>query len=152
MTRLAARDASRLPAAGATPPFAVDGREVRRRGPTYTADTLAELRAEGHGDLVLLLGTDALADLPNWHEPRRLLELARIAVAAKPGAAPFARALAAVEGVAPGARERVVPLRTVPPLDVSSTLIRARVRAGLPIGYLVPRPVERYIAHHGLYR
>jgi nicotinate-nucleotide adenylyltransferase len=152
MTRLAARDANGRAAPGAAAPFVVDDREVRRRGPTYTVETLAELSAEGHSDLVLLLGSDALADLPHWREPRRLLDLARVAVAEKPGAIPFAGALAALEAVAPGAGERMLLLRTVPALEVSSTLIRGRVRDGLPISYLVPRPVDRYIARHGLYR
>ena len=51
--------------------FALDERETRRAGPTYTLDTLEALHREGHERLVLILGSDALADMPNWHEPAR---------------------------------------------------------------------------------
>ncbi len=123
--------------------FVIDEREIGRDGPTYTVDTLETLRAEGHGDIVLLLGQDAVADMPNWKQPERIRELATIAVAAKPLVA--------------GATGRAVnngggdPVVDMPPLAVSSTLIRERVREGKPIRYLVPDAVERYIAEHGLY-
>ena len=63
--------------------FVVDDREVRRPGPTYTVDTLREYHASGERDLVLVLGVDALADMPNWKEPAEMARLARIAVALK---------------------------------------------------------------------
>ncbi|MFN0147024.1 MAG: nicotinate-nucleotide adenylyltransferase [Dehalococcoidia bacterium] len=118
--------------------FSVDDREVRRAGPSYTVDTLRELRAEGDADLVLIVGSDALADMPNWREAAAIPELARVAVALKAGAEVALPAWAtAVE---------------MPPLPVSSTLIRSRAAAGLPIRYLVPEPVRRFIAREGLYR
>ena len=127
-------------AVASNPAFVVDEREVRRGGPSYTVDTLEELRAEGHRDLVLVLGPDALADLPNWREPERIIQLATLAVAPKPGSPP---------PVGP-----VPPHITIdmPPLAVSSTVLRERVAAGKPIRYLVPEEVERYIHEHGLYR
>lgn len=118
------------------PRFAADGREVARAGPTYTIDTLRELRAEGCEDLVLVLGSDTLADLPNWREPEEIRRLARVVVAEKePGAdtGPFDR----VE---------------MPLLRISSTGIRARVAAGKPVRYLVPEAVRQFIERKDLYR
>ncbi|MGE0571746.1 MAG: nicotinate-nucleotide adenylyltransferase [Dehalococcoidia bacterium] len=131
--------------------FAVDDREVRRKGPTYTSDTLAELQAEGETDVTLLLGSDAVADMRYWHEPGRILELARVAAVVKPGGMPVAEAVRALAGVVPGAAGRVVEVGSMPPLAISSTLIRERVAAGLPVRYLVPDAVEQYIRTRGLY-
>ncbi|MCZ2110397.1 MAG: nicotinate-nucleotide adenylyltransferase [Dehalococcoidia bacterium] len=132
MTRLATRD---------NLAFRVDDREVRRAGPTYTADTLEELHREGHANLVLVIGTDALKDLVNWKSPERIRELARIAIAVKPGDDE-------ADIPAAGAMERI----DMPRLAISSTEIRERVAAGKPIRYLVPAAVEAYIAEHHLFR
>lgn len=125
---------TRLAVAG-NPAFVVDDREMRRSGPSYTVDTLADLHAEGHTELLLILGSDALADLPNWREPGRIRALARLVVALKDGAA------------AP-AGESVVDM---PQLRISSSELRQRVRGGKPIRYLVPAEVEAYIGAHRLY-
>lgn len=118
--------------------FSVDDREVRRRGPSYTVETLAEYHAEGVTDLVLVIGSDALADLPNWREPERIRALARIAVTRKTGeTATFPDWVTEI---------------AMPPLALSSTLVRARVARGEPIRYLVPDAVERIIRREGLYR
>ncbi|PFG72930.1 nicotinate-nucleotide adenylyltransferase [Tepidiforma thermophila] len=126
---------TRLATAG-NPAFAVDARETRRPGPSYTVETLEELYAEGWRELVLVLGSDAAADLPNWRAPERIRELARVVVAEKAGAP------------APAGFERV----DMPRLEVSSTLIRERVRTGRPIRYLVPDAVAAFIEARGLYR
>lgn len=118
------------------PRFVADSREVRRTGPSYTVDTLRELHAEGQRDLILVLGSDALSDMPNWREPDEVRRLARIVVAEKHGGA----------GVGPF--ERV----NMPQLRISSTEIRQRVSAGAPIRYLVPEAVERHITELGIYR
>jgi nicotinate-nucleotide adenylyltransferase len=118
------------------PRFAADGREVRRAGPSYTVDTLRELHSEGHAEIVLVLGSDALADMPKWREPEQLPRLARIVVAEKD------------PGDGTGGFERV----DMPLLRISSTAIRDRVGRGLPIRYLVPQAVEAFIREHGLYR
>ena len=118
------------------PRFAVDGREVRRGGPSYTVDTLRELHAEGHTDIVLILGTDAIADLPRWREPAEIARLATIVAAEKSVGADTA------------GFERV----EMPFLAVSSTLIRERVAAGKPVRYLVPEAVEQFIRDRRLYR
>jgi nicotinate-nucleotide adenylyltransferase len=114
------------------PGLRADRRELGRSGASYTVETLRELRAEEPGaSLVLLLGSDAARDLPRWREPEALRELARVVV--------FGR------GVEPGELQ-------VPRVDISSTEIRARVRAGKSIRYRVPDAVADYIARHRLYR
>ena len=119
------------------PRFVLDEREVRRGGPSYTADTLEELAMEGHHRPLLLLGKDALADLPNWRNPERIAELARIAIAHREGAPEQDHSYETVD---------------LPRLRVSSSDIRARVAAGKSIRYLVPDLVMRYIAQSGLYQ
>ncbi|WP_322797169.1 nicotinate-nucleotide adenylyltransferase [Tepidiforma sp.] len=123
-------------AVAGNPAFVADGREVRRPGPSYTVDTLEELHREGLDDLVLVVGSDAAADLPNWREPGRIRELARVVVAEKPGT-PVPAGFEVVE---------------MPRMGVSSTLVRAWVREGRPIRYLVPEGVEAIIRAQGLYR
>ena len=144
MTRLAARD---------NPAFTVSTLEARRDGPSFTVDTLRALRRrEPRARIFLLMGADSLEEFPGWHDPPGILALATLAVAARPGAR-------AAEGRAAGARARarlgraarVVWLRN-PGLELSSRAIRARVRAGRTVRYLVPEAVARYIARHRLYR
>lgn len=116
--------------------FVADGREVARAGPSYTVDTLRELRGEGFEDVVLVLGSDALADMPNWRQPDEIRRLARIVIAEKEG------------GAGTGGFERV----DMPLLRISSTEVRERVRQGKPIRYLVPEAVRGFIEERGLYR
>lgn len=116
--------------------FFVDDREVRRPGPTYTVDTLESLRDEGYDNLILILGSDAVADMPTWKQPDRIRQLATIVVARKDQAS--------LE-----AGMRVVDM---PNIGISSTDIRARVAAGKTIRYLVLAPVGAYIYEHGLYQ
>ncbi|MBE7518851.1 MAG: nicotinate (nicotinamide) nucleotide adenylyltransferase [Thermoflexaceae bacterium] len=125
----------------------VDDREVLRRGPSYTADTLAEYHAEGEQNLVFVIGIDALADMPNWKLPARIGELARLLVALKGEDASAIAPLARAAGLA-----RIPEPLDMPALGISGTLIRGRVRAGKPIRYLVSPAVAGYIEEHGLYR
>ncbi len=129
------------------PDFHLDEREVERIGPTYTVDTLREMHVQGLDEVVLILGSDALADMPAWREPDVITALARLAVAPK-GADESEQAWLAAQA---GLREAPIPI-DMPPLPVSSTLVRDRVRLGVPIRYLVPEAVEAYIDLHGLYR
>jgi nicotinate-nucleotide adenylyltransferase len=150
-----------LAIAGA-PRFAASRLEIDRPGPTHTADTLealgrAERDAGREPDLWFLLSTEAIRGLATWHEPDRVLRLARLAVAPRPtpggprGLTNDARAAFEEVGL-PGLElgDRVVMLDG-PWLDVSSSAIRDRVRAGRSIRYLVPDAVAAYIGDHGLY-
>lgn len=133
------------------PGFEVSTIEVEREGPSYTVDTLAALhRQHGPGlELYFILGEDALHDLTQWKEPARILSLARLAVAGRPGDEGWPGA--DLEAIVPGLSERIVPL-AMPTIDVSSTGVRERARAGLSLRHLVPQSVEEYIRRHGLYR
>jgi nicotinate-nucleotide adenylyltransferase len=122
----------------------VDAREVLREGASYTIDTLRELRAEldDDDDLFLILGEDALADLPNWREPASLADYATIVVAPREGIdspelLPFD----------PSAIERI----DMPYIDVSATDLRHRARLGRSLRYLVPDAVLAFIEERGLY-
>ena len=121
--------------------------EVDRPGPSYTVDTLETLAAAGDR-VTVILSAETFAELPTWHEPWRLFEAARVAVAPRWGyPAPDPDWLAATF---PGREDRVSYLEG-PRLGVSSTALRARVAAGRSIRYLVPQPVAAYIAANNLY-
>jgi len=121
--------------------------EVDRNGPSYTVETLEELRESFPGcELVLILGQDALVDLPNWKDAERVLQLALLAIAPRSGRLPKDDSWR----VLPGIGERTVWL-DMTPLSVSSTSIRARIRRGSPVRGLVPAEVEAYFRKHKLY-
>ncbi len=126
--------------------FGISDIELRHPGPTYTADTLETLAAERLDDeFYFIVGADALADLPTWHDPARIVKHAMLAVADRNGHE-LEAAIAAVPELAP----RIVRFN-MPPTQISSTEIRARVAAGDDISALVPAAVARYIAEHRLY-
>ncbi len=125
--------------------------EVDRPGPSYTVDTLTRLLEE-HGreaTLYFLVGMDALSEILTWHQPARLVSLARIVAVTRPGVERFD--LGQLEPAIPNARERLEVLDG-PELRISATDLRERVAAGLPIRYQVPDAVMDYIYRHGLYR
>ena len=122
--------------------------EIRGDGPSYTFRTLETLRDDLPGDdLTFLMGADVAASLETWREPRRVLELARIGVAARPGTQ-LDEAEAAIERL--GGADRMDVIR-MPELAVSSTRIRRRIASGRPIRYLVPDAVAELIGERGLY-
>jgi len=128
--------------------FAVSDLEIRREGPSYTVDTLEVLHSQApESELFLILGGDVAAGLRGWHEPERVLSLARVAVAKRRGTARSA-VDAALHSVRGGERARFFHM---PRIGISSTLVRRRVRAGIPIKYIVPDAVAAYIEEHGLY-
>lgn len=143
LTRLAVRG---------NPAFTVTAFEARRAGPSFTVDTLRHFHArQPDARFYLLMGADSLADFPNWHEPAEIARLATLVVAARPGSA----------GPAPDARSRPpararaggrVVLLDNPLVAISSSVLRARARAGRSLRYLVPDAVAAYVARHGLYR
>jgi nicotinate-nucleotide adenylyltransferase len=126
--------------------FVLDRTELRRRGPSFTLDTVCELQAARAGatdEWVLILGQDQYAGLHTWRDWRELLRLVTLAVARRPDAP-----AAASPEVAAFAHLTI----DAPMADTSSSDIRARVLAGLPIDGLVPPTVASYIESHGLYR
>ncbi len=148
-------------AVGSTPGFAVDDREVRRAGPSYTIDTLIELRAELGPEpaLVLVLGSDQLRNLATWHRYRDLLQHAHIA-ATRRGTHPLAdldppvEALVAEHGrdALPDAPSGAIVWFGMPPVPVSGTALRERLARGERPAELLPPAVLDYIERHRLYR
>jgi nicotinate-nucleotide adenylyltransferase len=125
--------------------------EMERPGPSYTVDSLAQLREQLGSDvgLVLIMAADSFAEIETWREPDRLLELAEWGIGPRPGT-PLPDRSALRERF--GAAAARIHLLDGPSLDLSSSDIRARVAAGRPIRYLVPRAVEELITARGLYR
>jgi nicotinate-nucleotide adenylyltransferase len=122
--------------------------EVDRPGTSYTVDTLRSLReTDPSRELTLILGADQARRLRSWRQPEEVLSLARLAVAEREGLG-TAQVASELEGL--GGAERLVGFE-LPRLGVSSTLVRERVAAGLPIRYLVPDAVAEHIAAEGLY-
>ena len=128
--------------------FALSRVEVDREGPSYMADTLLLIAERSPGDeLVLILGADQAAALPDWHEPETVLDLATVAVASREGMERevVLRRLEPLTG-----HERTV-FFDMPRLDISSSMVRERAAAGRPIRYLVPDKVANYIGAKSLY-
>jgi nicotinate-nucleotide adenylyltransferase len=123
--------------------------EVGDPGPSYTYRTLERLSEQRPGGQIhFLMGADVAANLEAWKEPGRVLELARLGIAARPGTATD-EAEAALERL--GAEDRVDWIR-MPGIDVSSTQIRRRVAQRRPVRYLTPDPVLELIEAMDLYR
>ena len=156
--RLKDRDVSTAPqhrlrmvelAIAGCPLFACSDMEIRRNGPTYTADTLDRLSEERTGcALFLVAGLDSLAKFSQWGRPADILEKATVVGVPRRG---FERLdMDMLEKIAPGTADGRVTLMG-PMTDISSTEIRERARRGLPIGHLVPDAVDRYIRENRLY-
>lgn len=134
--------------------FAVDRLELERAGPSYTVDTLVALglRPSPAGrppELTLILSADAFLDLDTWHEPRRILELARLAVAPRDGYP--AAGSDFMTGLFPDMVDRVVFLAG-PRMRLSASELRDRAGSGRSLRYFVPDAVAAYIDDHALYR
>jgi nicotinate-nucleotide adenylyltransferase len=128
--------------------FASSRIELDREGPSYTSDTLREMRSAAPEDeLFLILGGDQAATLPAWHEPEEVLSLATVAVVERVSWTRNAIGIkiARLKGAA---RVRYLDM---PLMQVSSSAIRRRVAGGRPIRYLVPDAVASYIEANGLY-
>ena len=146
-------------------PVTIDLQEIARQGPTYTIDTLRQVRAEigAQASLVFLMGADQLQGLDTWREWRTLFELAHIAVAARPGYQLDDAALPP-EVAQELARRRALPdqLRASPAglvcvvhtlaVDISATQIREALRSGNEANSFLPREVLDYIQQHNLYK
>lgn len=128
--------------------FEVSDLELHRDGPSYTADTLDQLRVlMPDSELFLIVGGDVAVGLASWYRPERVLELATPAVAQRRGTS-----RAAVDRTLAGLpRGELAQFFRMPRIEISSTEIRRRVRCRQPITYLVPDAVGGYIAEHRLY-
>ncbi|MGO2148726.1 MULTISPECIES: nicotinate-nucleotide adenylyltransferase [Halomonas] len=149
---------------GTTPGLYADNRELRREGPSYSVDTLAELRAE-YGEqarLVMVIGFDAFLRLPQWQQVDTLFSLAHLVVMARPGyQTPWSDELRElvgqreVEGV-DSLMQRpcggVLLLSFPSMMAISATYIRQRLREGKSVRYLLPEAVEEAILHKGFYQ
>jgi nicotinate-nucleotide adenylyltransferase len=130
------------------PYFKLSTLEVERPGPSYTVDTLTLLQKQlgSEASLFFILGRDTLAELPLWKEAQKLVQLCRLVVPPRLGS----RDLRHLEEAIPGLLERVIQL-DMPVIGVSSSEIRQRIAQGMPIRYLVPPEVEKYIAEQKIY-
>ena len=138
-------------ATAGNPAFKIDELEKDRSGPSYTADTLAELRRRHPAhEIFLLVGSDTLADLPTWYEPRRVLEAAGLLIMARPGH-PVPGADELRRRLGPGAPPVRLEVVEAPLIDISSRDLRRRARAGRSLRYFVPRAVECYVRDKRLY-
>jgi nicotinate-nucleotide adenylyltransferase len=128
--------------------FSVSEVDIRRSGPTYTVDTLADLAAElgaespqGPPELFVILGADALAGLPTWHRAADVVAACALVGVTRPGI-PLAH---------PGEPAGEVIMIEMPGTDISSTQVRERFGANVPNTYLVPDSVIAYVREHALY-
>jgi nicotinate-nucleotide adenylyltransferase len=130
-------------ATASNPRFSVSRVDIDRSGPTYTVDTLRDLRTErGPGwDLYFITGADALEQILSWRDPDELFGLAHFVGCTRPGHSLSAEGLPTDN----------VTLVEVPALTISSTECRARVAQGEPIWYLVPDGIVQYITKRRLY-
>ena len=130
-------------ATASNPRFSVSRVDIDRAGPTYTADTLADLHEQFPGSqLYFITGADALSQILSWHKIDELFELAHFVGVTRPGYELADRHLP----------EGVVSLVEVPAMAISSTDCRNRVAQGHPVWYLVPDGVVQYITKRNLYQ
>lgn len=129
-------------ATASNPRFTVSRVDIDRDGPTYTVDTLRDLRAQFPNDeLFFISGADAVAQIVSWKDKDELWDLAHFIGVSRPG---HELSLSGLSG-------KHVSLLEVPALAISSTDCRSRVSRGHPVWYLVPDGVVQYIAKHRLY-
>jgi nicotinate-nucleotide adenylyltransferase len=132
-------------ATAANPRFRVSRVDIDRDGPTYTIDTLRDLRAEmPDAQLYVITLADALAEIYTWRDADELFALAQFVGCSRPGYTMDAEAIAKIPA-------HKVTMVEIPALAISSTDCRERKRRGEPVWYLVPDGVVQYIAKHGLY-
>jgi nicotinate-nucleotide adenylyltransferase len=141
-------------AIASNPHFAISLIDVERSGPSYTVDTLRQLRKEWGTNTALyfVIGWDSLQELHTWHDSAGLLEqLTYLVAVRRPGYVEEPGYNELLEVQLPGIQQRLLVI-PAPQLDISATDLRQRVAEGRPIKYQTPEAVEQYIAQHGLYR
>lgn len=130
-------------ATASNPDFTVSRVDIDRDGPTYTIDTLRDLRTQrADADLFFITGADAIAQILSWRDHDELWNLAHFVAVSRPGH------VLDTEGLP----SEVVSRLEIPALAISSTDCRERVYRGDPVWYLVPDGVVQYISKHHLYR
>lgn len=130
-------------ATAANPSFTVSRVDIDRDGPTYTIDTLRDIRkARPNADLFFITGADAVAQILEWKDVEEVWSLAHFIAVSRPGT-PLSISALPKQGVSS---------LEVPALAISSTDCRSRVGRGFPVWYLVPDGVVQYISKHHLYR
>ena len=136
--------------------FEIDPLELDRTGPSYTFDTINQLRPKhGAARFNWIIGADMLADLPKWHRVNELLEIVNFVIACR---SPITQKIGEIlrELETSFNPEQVEQLKAslveTPVIDISSSQIRSRSAQGLPISFLLPPAVEKYIATQGLYK
>lgn len=141
MVRLAIQD---------NPTFEASSVELERSGPTYTVDTLRELRKQRgpEAQFFLIIGQDSLHELRRWRNPEELAAMCTLVIAPRPGVAPMPEDTA--RAAVPGATARVEVL-TSPLVGISGTELRRRAAAGASLRYWAPSAVEEYIRANRLY-
>ena len=132
--------------------FHVETMEKERPGPSFTADTLADLRAHHPDDeFFLIVGADCLPDFAGWKEPLRILELATLLAAGRPGWTVWTASQLATSMGLPDADKVRLQAIQIPLIEISSRDLRRRAAAGRSLLYMVPRAVEVYIREKRLY-
>ena len=130
-------------AVASNPAFTVETLELDREGPSYTADTLRIVQERRPEDRFrLIIGSDSLAGLPDWHRPDAIVDRVELLVYPRPGVD--------LSGVPDRFREAAT-FADVPLLEISGTAIREDLAAGRSVRYLVPEAVRAYIERHALY-
>lgn len=133
--------------------FSVSEMEIRRGGISYTFDTVMDLKSDKPDvEWVLIIGSDTLVDLHNWHRIDELLDLCEVATFLRPGESSLDQIGQKIKLPASRRENLLGNVIEAHLIDISSTEIRMRVAEGLGIRYLVPAEVEMYIFEHGLYR
>ena len=129
-------------ATAANPRFKVSTIDIDRNGPTYTVDTLRDLKTlHPEAELFFITGADAISSITDWKDADELWSLANFVAVTRPGH----------KLDLPNAPEGAIRVLEIPALAISSTDIRERVATGKPIWYLVPDGIVQFIAKHGLY-
>jgi nicotinate-nucleotide adenylyltransferase len=144
--------------------FDISTIEQKRSGLSYSVETVEALRIEwgNDADFFFILGIDAFSDIENWHEPQRLLGLCNFIVISRPGfsfegihhilSETFYIKVSKNNQKIPLPNEHHLYLTEVTPVGISSTQIRAFIRQGRSLKYLLPEPVKSYILSNGLYK
>lgn len=131
------------------PHFTVSDMEIRRQGNSYTVDTLETLKRMYGPSYILyfISGTDTIHDLHNWNRPERILQICQFVGCTRPdGSEAIDDVIASF-----GKLGKHILKLPVPTMEISSTMLRQRIRDGLSVRYMIPKEVIQYIEKNGVY-